>query len=201
MVGKARVVGGEHKQRVLIPRLAAGGGKEGAQGVVAVAHTAVERIFALLRIPLLLTFGHFVGGMGRGGEQRRHERLAKVAHLLGVKLKERLVPNRPSTVEISIAAETLVGVELRAAIVLPETGGFGKGLKTHRAVGRPVEEGGVIALRTQFASQSAQMVERSGREEKGFDKHGDGRQHRGHTVNAFASVAEGVFKGQALLHQ
>ena len=198
MCGEAGVIGRDDEKRVLVPRLTARRRKEFAQGHVAVSHALVECRAAFFGKLLFVAFRHLVGGVGRGGENGRHERLFHFAHLLRIVLQERFVPDGPCAVELLFAAETRVGVKLCAAIVTPEARGPCKGLEAHRAVLRTVEESRLIALLVQLAGQSAQVVERGGGEEKRFDKHRYRRKHRGHAVDALAPVGKGVLVGGAL---
>ncbi len=194
--GETGVVGRENENGVLVPRLTSSGFEELAQCHVAIPHAFVQRSASLFRELLGVALRHLIWRMGRGGEDGRHEGLFHFAHLLGVELEERLVPNGPGAVELVFSAETWVGVKLCAAVVLAESRGAGKGLESHRTVLRTVEESRVISLAVQFACQSTQVVERSGREEKRFDKHGYRRQHRGHAIDTLASVGKRVFVGR-----
>ena len=115
--------------------------------------------------------------MRRCCEESRHERLLHLAHFCGVKLHERLVPNCPCAVEVLVTAKTL------------KTCGAGKSLKAHRTILGSVEEGRIIALLLQFASQSAHIVHRGRRQEEWFHKHWNARQDTGHSVDALSTIA------------
>ena len=191
------VVGGDDKEGVAVPRHAAGGSEEAAQGVVGIADAGMQRV-AVGAETIGIAFGHDKGMMRCGGEEGGHERLRQLLHDGGVVLHELLVPDGPGAVEIVGSAETAVGFVLGTAIVVLETGGAGKGLEAHGTVFGTVEEGSGVALVRQLAGYAADVVERVASDEEGFDKHGYAGEDGGHTVDALAAVGIGMAEGEAV---
>ena len=149
MAGLVGVVGNEHKDGVLVPRLAAGALKEAAQRQVGVAHALVDGLAALVLEGVAVLLGQLVRVMRRCGEHRGEERLLHAADAIERELQERLVPDGPLAVEIvhaTILGRLAVFVQ---AVVMLITDAVGIGAETHRDVVRPVEESAAVALTAQ----------------------------------------------------
>ena len=188
MVAQVGVVGCNHKERILIPRHGFRLVEELPQGIVGIANTFVDDD-TFLRKNLLILIRYDIRMMGRGCKESRHERLPHLAHFCGVKLHERLVPNCPCAVEVLVTAKTLVCIIFCTTEIIRKTCGASKSLKAHRTILGSVEEGRIIALLLQFASQSAHIVHRGWRQEEWFHKHWNARQDTGHSVDALSTIA------------
>ena len=133
-----RVVGCEHKQRMLKPRLPACRQKELPERMVGITYRLVDG-FATFREHTLILLRHFVGMMAGCSEHGGHERLLHRRHRLGVILQERLIPNRPCSVKRTIVAELVhpvIALETRTARIR---------LKAHATVRCAVKERRLIA--------------------------------------------------------
>ena len=139
MIAQVGVVGCDHEERVLVPRHGLRLVEELAQGIVGIAYTFVDDD-TFLRKNLLILIRYDIRMMGRGCKESRHERLLHLAHLGGVKLHERLVPNCPCAVEVLVAIKTLVSIIFCTTEIIRETRGAGKSLEPHRTIRGSMEE-------------------------------------------------------------
>ncbi len=145
MVGEVGVVAGEHEDCVAEPRLAPGIPEELAESHICIADALMD-LDALFGEAVLVLLRHLVWMVAAGREDGGHERLAHLRHLCGVVLQERLVPDGPRAVEILVAIEALVVVEVLTPVILLEACGACKRLEPHGAALGTVEEGRLIAL-------------------------------------------------------
>ncbi len=171
LFGDVGVVGGDDEDGVAVPRHLAGGVEEAAQGVVGVADAGVDGVSGLVE-RVAIALWHHEGVVGGGGEERGDKGLGHLLHGGGIELQKFLVPDGPCAVEVVVTIETGVAVVFGTTIVGLETGGACKGLETHGAVFGTVEEGGGVAGAGQFASQTADIVERVAGDKEWFYKHG-----------------------------
>ena len=192
------VVGGDDEEGVVEPGLLASGGEEAAQGVVGVADGDVDGECAL-REASLVALRHDEGVVRRGAEEARHEGFFELfAEGEGHVLHEFLVPDGPVSVEVVASVEAFVVAVVAQSEVVAEAGAACEGLEAHRAVGCAVEEGGAVALAPEAVGQAAEVVERCGGEDEGFDEEGERGEGGGHGVDALAAIGEGVAPGEGV---
>ncbi len=157
MVGEVRMVTGQHEDRILKPRLLAHLLKKLPDGHVRIADALMDDK-PLLRKLLLILLRDGIRMMTARCEHSRHKRLLHLTHLRGIVLQERLVPDGPHPVEVIITAKSFVSIIVLPTVILLETRGSGKGLKTHRSPLCPVEERRLITLPGQERRNTTYLI-------------------------------------------
>ena len=140
MVAQVGMVGSYHKEGILVPRHRLRLGEELTQGIVCIADALVDDD-TLFREYFLILFRDDIRMMRRGGEECSHKRLLHLAHLRGIELHERLIPDGPGSIKILVAIKSLIGIVFRTTEIIGESRGAGKCLESHRTILCPMEEG------------------------------------------------------------
>ena len=194
------MVTGQHEDRILKPRLLTHLLKELPDGHIRIPDTLMDDK-PLLGILLLIFLRDGIRMMTARCEHSRHKRLLHLTHLRGIVLQERLVPDGPHPVEVIITAKSFVSIIVLPTVILLETRGSGKGLKTHRSPLCPVEERRLITLPGQERRYTTYLIHRGGCKDERLHKHRDTRQNTRHPVNTLPAVTITILKCHALPDQ
>ena len=138
------MVGCDHKQRVVKPRLLGCVSEERTQGMVAIPNTRMDGLRTFGE-HTFIALGYSKRMMAGGREDGGHERFLHRAHLLAIELQKLLIPDSPCAVVIAFGLRIFIHT-----VILLEGSAAGVCLKTHTAVRRTVEEGRGVS----FASQT-----------------------------------------------
>ena len=197
-----RVVAGDGKDGVLVPRLFLSTLEEMLQGHVGIAYYRIDfhlRVFVLENIFISVRYSErMVTGQC---EQRRHKGLLHVGYLLTHILHERLVANTPPTIIFRVTLGTWVSDKVFTTIVLLELRSTGEGHKAHRTALSTMEESRLVTFAIQTVCQSRHVIDTVGRQEERLDKHWYRREYRRHAVNRLAAIAIAVAVGQCPMCQ
>ena len=194
------MVTGQHEDRILKPRLLTHLLKKLPDGHVRITDAFMDDK-PFLRILLLILLRDGIRMMTACREHSRHKRLLHLTHLRGIVLQERLVPDGPHPVEVIITAKSFVSIIVLPTVILLETRGSGKSLKTHRSPLCPVEERRLITLSGQQRRNATHLIHRGRGEDERLYKHRDTRQNTRHPVNTLPAVTIAILKRHALPDQ